>query len=188
MTNLVTNSLPTYAFSLAEIFWALLLLAITMVIHGVGMLVVVLVNGALRKPIEQAPSLTFGLIRIVLCSWIILFVHLLDVSVWAAFFLWRGAVDTQTNASANASLCYYVALLDYTTLGCKYNLHERWRLLEGMIPMAGLMTIAWSTGVFFTLAKDFQDRRLQLLKLRRQKRHRKPGSASQSEAGPPKSA
>ena len=185
MTHLGSNSLPAYAFSLAEIFWGALLLATTMTIHGIGMLAVVLVNGALRKPIEKAPSLTSGLFRIILCSWIILFVHLLGVAVWAAFFLWRGTVDTQTNASASASLCYYVALLDYTCLGSNYNLHERWRLLEGMISAAGLMAFAWSTGVFFTLAQDFQDRRLQLLKRWREKRHRKPGSASQAEAGPP---
>jgi hypothetical protein len=60
--------------------------------------------------------------------------------------------------------------MDYTTLGCKYNLVLRWRLLEGMIAMAGLLTFAWSTGVLFTLAHDFQNQQLQLLKERRGRR------------------
>ena len=43
---------------------------------------------------------------------------------------------------------------------CSFNLPLRWRLLDGMIPIAGLMTFAWSTGVLFTLAQEFQSRQL----------------------------
>jgi hypothetical protein len=78
--------------------------------------------------------------------------------------------------TANSSLCYYFALLDYTCLGSNYNLHLQWRLLEGMISMAGLLTFAWSTGVLMTLAQDFQDTQMQLLKQKRAKRHPKPGA------------
>ena len=64
--------------------------------------------------------------------------------------------------------------MDYTTRGCSYNLRERWRLLEGMIAMAGLLTFAWSTGVLLTLAQDFQNKQLLILKQRREKRMHKP--------------
>jgi hypothetical protein len=60
----------------------------------------------------------------------------------------------------NASMAYYLALLDYTTLGCEYDLPVKWRLLEGMIAISGLMTFAWSTGVLFALAQEFQGREL----------------------------
>jgi hypothetical protein len=98
----------------------------------------------------------------------ILIVHLSEVFSWASFFWANKAVDAQ---HLTASLCYYFALLDYTTLGCPYNLVLRWRLLEGMIAIAGLLTFAWSTGVLLTLAQDFQVQQLQLLKQRREKRH-----------------
>ena len=53
------------------------------------------------------------------------------------------------------SSAYYLSLLDYTTLGCEYDLPVNWRLLEGMIAISGLMTFAWSTGVLFALAQEF---------------------------------
>jgi hypothetical protein len=180
------NLEPPYVTSLEEIFWGGALVAVTMAMHGFGMLTVVRANGALKQRFERTPSFAAGLSVLVLTSWMILLVHLLEVFAWAGFFLWQGAVNTTTSASANASLCYYFALLDYTCLGSNYNLHLRWRLLEGMISMAGLLTFAWSTGVLMTLAQDFQDQQLQLLKQKREKRHPKPAAPSQPTADYPK--
>ena len=177
---------PPYVTSLEEIFWGGLLIAITMALHGFGMLTVVRAHGALKERVERSPSFAAGLGVIILSSWMILFVHLLEVFAWAGFFLWQGAVNTMTDVSANVSLCYYFALLDYTCLGSDYNLHLRWRLLEGMISMAGLLTFAWSTGVLMSLVQEFQDQQLQLLKQRRARRGPKPVPTPQSQAGPPK--
>ena len=177
---------PQYVTSLEEIFWGGLLVAITMAMHGFGMLSVVRAHGALKERFERTPSFARGMSIIVLSSWMILLVHLLEVFAWSGFFLWQNAVNTQDAAhpQANASLCYYFALLDYTCLGSDYNLHQRWRLLEGMISMAGLLTFAWSTGVLMTLAQDFQDRQLQLLKLKREKRQPKHTPATPPGASP----
>jgi hypothetical protein len=88
------------------------------------------------------------------------------------FFFWKGALP-------NESLAYYFSLNEYTTVGSEYSLPLHWRLLEGMIATAGLLTFAWSTGILLTLAQDFQDQQMQLLKQRREKRH-KPGDAPPS--------
>ena len=157
---------PHYVTSLEEIFWGGTLVAITMVLHGFGMLLVLRANRPLKERFDQAPSFTKGMVLLIIASWMILLVHLLEVFVWAGFFLWTDAVNTTTDAKANASLCYYFALMDYTTLGSIYNLHLRWRLLEGMIAVAGLLTFAWSTGILLTLAQEFQDQQMFLLKQR----------------------
>lgn len=68
---------------------------------------------------------------------------------------------------ANASLAYYFALMEYTTIGSAYNLKLDWRLLEGMNGIAGLLTFAWSTGVLLTLAEEFQSQRLLVVEGRR---------------------
>src|SRR3974377_1766469 len=112
-----TPTPPQYVTSLEEIFWGGLLIAITMAMHGFGMLSVVRANNALKERLEPTPSFGRGLLVIVLTSWMILLVHLLEVFAWAGFFLWRDAVNTGTAASATSSLCYYFALLDYTCLG-----------------------------------------------------------------------
>ena len=162
---------PHYVTSLEEVVWGGTLIAITMVMHGFGMLLVLRVTGILKHRHEAKPSFFKGMFTLILASWMILVVHLTEVFSWAFFFLQNQAVDAK---HVNASLCYYFALLDYTTLGCPYNLILRWRLLEGMIAMAGLLTFAWSTGVLLTLAQDFQDQQLKLLKDRHERRHAGP--------------
>ena len=174
---------PAYVTSLEEILWGSTLVAVTMAMHGFGMLLVVRVMGSLKERFNTAPSLAKGLLSLILASWMILLVHLVEVFAWAGFFVWTNAVNTSTSTPANASLCYYFALMDYTTLGSSYNLHLRWRLLEGMIAVAGLLTFAWSTGVLLTLAQDFQDQQLALLKRRRARQTSKHISAAPAAPG-----
>jgi len=159
---------PIYVTSLEEIFWGGVLIAITMAMHGFGMLGVLRVQSSLKERYKVRPTFAKGMIALVLASWMILLVHLLEVFVWAGFFFWKGAVNSP---NANTSLCYYFSLNEYTTLGSNYNLILRWRLLEGMISMAGLLTFAWSTGVLFTLAQDFQEHQMLLRQQRRKNSH-----------------
>ena len=159
-----------YVTSLEEMCWAGILMAITMAMHGVGMPLILHANAVVKQRSEGSPSFVAGMSALVISSWMILVVHLLEVFAWALFFYWEGALALPT---ATLSTCNYFALMEFTTVGSIYNLSLRWRLLEGMIAVAGLLTFAWSTGVLFTLAQEFQDQQLQLLKQRRDKRHPK---------------
>jgi hypothetical protein len=53
-----------------------------------------------------------------------------------------------------------------------------------MIAMAGLLTFAWSTGVLLTIAQDFQDQQMQLLKRRREKHRPQTVSAEAATSSP----
>jgi hypothetical protein len=160
---------PHYVISLEEVSWGVLLVAITMTLHGLGMVATLRTSNFAKRRFEPSPSFLGGLAVLISASWIITIVHLLEVVVWAAFFLWKDAMP-------NASTSYYFALMDYTTLGSNYNLPLHWRLLEGMIGIAGLLTFAWSTGVLFSLAQEFQDQQLALLRERHEQhqRHQRP--------------
>jgi hypothetical protein len=151
---------PAYVISLDEIAWGGALVAITMVIHAFGMLTTLRVNLAVKNKLGASYVELPGLFLIILASWMIVLVHLIEAAVWAAFFMWKGAF-------ANQSLAYYFSLNEYTTLGSNYNLPRHWRLLEGMLAMAGLLAFAWSTGVLFTLAQDFQSQRIKSIADRR---------------------
>ncbi len=143
--------------------WGISLVAITMAIHGCGM-IATLFACHLAKGNGQDPASFFrGGAVLVLASWMIVLIHLLELIVWALFFLWEGAMAT-------ASSAYYFALMQYTTVGSTLSLPTRWRLLEGMLPIAGLMTFAWSTGVLLTLAQEFQSTQLSLIHKRRAQR------------------
>lgn len=181
--NLPAGEQP-YVTSFEEMFWGGGLVAITMAIHGFGMLWVLSSCSSLKQRFEKSPSFVGGILILILASWMIMLVHLIEVCAWTAFFHWTAAVNTTGGSPANVSLCYYFALMDYTTLGSSYNLHLRWRLLEGMIAMAGLLTFAWSTGVLLTLASEFQEQQMQLLKQRRDRqRPKKPPGAAHPHAG-----
>ena len=72
----------------------------------------------------------------------------------------------------NASTAYHYALLEHTTLGSSLDLPLRWRLLEGLVAIAGVLAFAWSTSVLLTLAQGFQEQQLLAL-VRRRERHRR---------------
>ena len=149
-----------YVISLDEIAWGGALVAITMVMHAVGMLATLRVNLAAKIRLGARHARWAGLFLIILASWMILLVHLVEAMVWAAFFMWK-------DAFASYSVAYYFSLNEYTTLGSNFYLPRHWRLLEGMLAMAGLLAFAWSTGVLFTLAQDFQTQRMQLIEKRK---------------------
>jgi hypothetical protein len=153
---------PPYVTSLEEVIWGGILVAITMAMHGLGMLAVLRVNTRLKWRFAQSRSFVAGIGILILASWMILLVHLVEVVVWAGFFYWKGAFG-------NASTSYYFSLNQYTTVGSSLGLPLHWRLLEGMIAAAGLLTFAWSTGVLLVLAQEFQDQQMASFKQRRTK-------------------
>jgi hypothetical protein len=146
-----------YVTDLNQIAWGILLVAVTMVMHGVGMLFTVQVCNRFKQRFDRAETFFGGLGTVILGSWLIILIHLIEVAVWAWFFLWKGAMP-------NPTASYYFALMDYTTLGSNRSLPPNWHLMAGLIAMTGLLTFAWSTGILVTLAQDFQDQQLRFLR------------------------
>ena len=167
---------PLYVTSLEEVFWGGVLVAITMTLHGIGMLSILRVNLFLKLRFAGKPGFASGLLMLISASWMIMLVHLIEVIVWASFFLWKGAFP-------NRSIAYYFSLNEYTTVGSNYNLPLHWRLLEGMIATAGLLTFAWSTGILFTLAQEFQEQRMTEISQRREKRLKGDAGAERPPGG-----
>ena len=110
-----------------------------------------------------------GLGLVILASLLIVVTNIVEVVVWASFFL---AQDAQPSHG----VAMYNALLNYTTLQAGY-LPQRWHMLEALLGMAGLLTVAWSTGILFMLAQDFQD-----TQLRKRRRKREQAGATPPEA------
>jgi hypothetical protein len=148
-----------YVTSVHEIGWGLLLVAVSLAMHGTGMILTLRVNGLYKHRFEPTPALGRGMFGVILASWMILLVHLAEVLVWSLFFQWKECFP-------NLSIAFYFALDEYTTVGSPLDLPSNWRLLEGMIATAGLLGFAWSTGVLLTLASAFQDNQLKLLRAR----------------------
>ena len=138
-----------YDISLAEVAWGGTLVAITMAIHAIGMILTVQSTTALKvwalRRVMRAPLIA----PLVLAAWLICLVHLVEVGVWAGFLVWKGLLPS-------AGIAYAFALMTYTTLGSQFAIPLDWRVMQGMLAMAGLMTFAWSTAIVVTTAQDFQ--------------------------------
>ena len=144
--------MSTYVISLEEGLWGSLLVAITMVIHGTGMFWILRITETLKEVFHPLESFLGGLGLVILASLLIIFTNIFEVIMWASFFVLQGA-------QPNQSVALYNALMNYTTLQAGY-LPQRWHLLEALLGMAGLLTVAWSTGILYMLAQDFQDTQL----------------------------
>jgi multisubunit Na+/H+ antiporter MnhG subunit len=142
----------TYEISLDEAMWGALLVAVTMAIHGTGMFGILRLIEVLKERFAPMESFLGGLGLVILASLLIVVTNIIEVVVWASFFLLRGA-------QPNHSIAMYNTLLNYTTLQAGY-LPQHWHLLEALLGMAGLLTVAWSTGILYMLAQDFQDTQL----------------------------
>jgi hypothetical protein len=150
-----------YVIKLDEVIWGSLLVAITMAIHGTGMTSILRLVDAIKERFGPVESFVGGLGLIVLASLLVVVTNIIEVMVWTVFFFLKGA---QTNHHR----AFYNAMLNYTTLQAGY-LPERWQLLEALLGMAGLLTFAWSTGILYMLAQDFQNNQMRIRKQRRER-------------------
>jgi hypothetical protein len=148
-----------YITSTEEMLWGGALVAITLVIHAFGMLQALHLSAKFKETIGRSGSFAAGMSSLIIASWVIIAVHVVEIMMWAGFFQWK-------HCFPNYSTANYFAFLQYTTVGSAFNLPLRWRLLEGMIATAGLLGFAWSTGVLLTLAGEFQDLQMQRYKER----------------------
>ena len=133
-----------YVIRVDEILWGCVLLAITLIVHGAGVFHVVRTSANLLVFKTRLPGFRAAVLVLTILAIVVL--HLVEVVLWAMFFIWK-------DAQPNASSAFYYALVNYTTLGAGY-LPIRWRLLEGMLGMAGLLCFAFSTSALLALAQQ----------------------------------
>jgi hypothetical protein len=67
--------------------------------------------------------------------------HLLEIGIFAAFFMLVGAIHTLENA-------LFTSASAYTTLGLAENVLADWRLVGAFEGLAGFLMIGWSVAVF----------------------------------------
>ena len=64
-----------YVTSLREILWGVMLVAITLTLHGFGMILTLRVNNAFKRRLERIPSFALGVFSLILASWMIILVQ-----------------------------------------------------------------------------------------------------------------
>ena len=146
-----------YVISMREVMWGTTLIAVTMMLHALGMVTTSRASQAMQRRITANSGFFSGAWVLVVASWMIVATHFIEILVWGAFLVWRGAFPTMSTAN-------YYSLLQYTTVGSSLSLPFDWRLLGGMLPMSGMLTFAWSTAVLLKLAVQFEETQLTRLR------------------------
>jgi hypothetical protein len=120
---------------------AFVLVAVSVVIHGLGTLVVIVrLGNALQGRKSSQGMITTGMLMIRVVSSLLL-LHLLEALAWAAlYWLARVVPDGET--------AFYFSLTSYTTVGYgDVVLPPDWRLLGPIEAATGILMFGLSTGV-----------------------------------------
>ena len=126
--------------------WKLLiawsLMGSCVVIHAIG--VTTAMRWSERTDPEVSALWTWNRLFILLAGWIIL-LHLIEITVWALYYLWQGAMPDLQSA-------LYFSAVTYTTTGYgDLVLPKEWRLLGAVEALTGILMCGWSTGFFFAV-------------------------------------
>ena len=124
---------------LANILAGSIMVVITVVIHGVGLLGL---SAALRSIISSYQphrSLT-GTVVTMVCTVLGLFLlHTFEIWAWAVAYLWVGALPDMQSA-------LFFSTLSFSTLGAEsISATEEWQLFGSFEGVNGFLLIGWST-------------------------------------------
>ena len=122
---------------------ALVLVATTVAIHAVGL--AALLRAVARPEVLSAQrvwAVAWLLIRI---AWALVLIHVLEICVWAAFYLAWGCLP-------DAESAFYFSGVTYTGIGYgDLVLPTPWRMLAPVEGLTGILMCGLSTGLFFAV-------------------------------------
>ncbi len=123
---------------------ALTLLAACVIIQSTGILLVIHWLAGVREVLESPRVYRrVGLLLRVFVS--IVFLHLVQVVLWAFVFLRAGELP-------NLETAVYFSLATYTTIGFgDVVLGPGWRVLAGIEGLTGIVLVGWSTAFVFAI-------------------------------------
>jgi hypothetical protein len=130
--------------------WGLSLIVLTMTIHAAAVLIMASVGTRIRVQLETRSLRQWNLIAILICTTgliglILAMLHGIECGIWAAAYLWLGAVDSPTDA-----LLYSVDSM--ATLGASgLTLQRPWQVMGGLEAVNGMILFGVSTAYVFAV-------------------------------------
>ena len=128
------------------IAWALM--AICVAIHASGLAAAL---RWLRQTRRAEGFWAWTWLFVCVAGWTVL-LHLVEIAVWAAYYVWKAAIpDLQT--------AFYFSAVTYTTTGYgDVVLPPEWRIIGGVEALTGILMCGWSTGFFFAIVSRMYGR------------------------------
>lgn len=122
------------------------------IIHGGGMILGVRLFSR-SKPVRKDHFNLSAMFRILIfIVFGLLLLHLLQILVWAACYMWIGCFPDFDTA-------FYYSATSYSTVGYGDVIPpEDWRTMGSIEAVTGVLMFGWSTGVLFSVVNHLQNR------------------------------
>jgi hypothetical protein len=134
--------------------WGLSLIALTIAIHATAVVILALLDVRLRVRLEERRlglgSVILIVTGLVAAAGLVLTVlHGIEAAIWAAAFLWLGAIDSPLDA-----ILY--SLDSMSTRGASgLTLQGHWRLMGALEAVDGMLLFGISTAYIFALMQRY---------------------------------
>jgi len=128
---------------LGQLLVAGLLLAVCVIIHAIGTHATQ--TGLRRRDLGPHGPRSHPLRLLVVLFLLIFALHVVEIGVWAVFYVAAGVLPTFEEA-------VYFSIASYTTVGYgDVVLGPEWRVLGAAEAAAGVLLFGWSTALLFTV-------------------------------------
>ena len=121
------------------------MIALCVIIHGIGLFTIqgVLTREAIKQRVSSMRRLSFfGTLFILLSVFAIIFIHFVEIWLFAFLYSYLGALHTFSEA-------LYFSTISYSTAGYSDALiHEQWRMIAALEGILGVILLGWSTAFF----------------------------------------
>lgn len=145
---------------------ALSLVAVTVMIHGLGSVFIVWTLALYEPWLEGRFKLFRSMVGLIHLVVTLVLLHLIEIVAWASFYSYQGLFPDLRTA-------IYFSLVTYTTVGYgDVVLPEAWKLLGGCEALAGILMTAWSTAILIPAVSRIHQEQYQAAQRRRRKRTR----------------
>jgi hypothetical protein len=138
---------------LSAVLIAAVLVAVTVAVHAAGF--ALLLRSFMKSrtmPPTQAWPIAWLLIRV---TWLLLLIHVAEITIWALFFLWGGCLP-------DAESAFYFSGVTYATIGYgDLVLPKPWRMLGPVEGLTGILMCGLSAGLFFAVVTRIYTSRLE---------------------------
>jgi len=134
--------------------WGVLLVALTIAFHATGIVMMALVGARLRLRLEHR---SLGLPRVIpvvigvvgVVGMLLALLHATEAAMWAAAYLWLGALDSPTDA-----MLYSLGAM--TTAGAAgVTLERHWRMVGALESAGGALLFGTSTAYVFAVMQAY---------------------------------
>jgi hypothetical protein len=134
--------------------WGLSLIALTMAIHATAVVMMAFVGVKIRARFETRGVNLWNLIAILICTIVVIglllaLLHGIECGIWAAAYLWLGALDSPIDA-----LLFSVDSM--STRGASgLKLHQHWQMMGALEAVDGMLLFGVSAAYIFAVMQVY---------------------------------